>query len=285
MYWHVRKGLVAVAVLSIVALALASAVNGQNKPARQVQPKLAAKSVTKSPTISKPAVGKGDDLSKRLTPEEMKAAMVRECIQPDYRAWERVTVGMPVAEVREILGQPIEDVPPRGVSTPHHQFIGRMTYGRIWFDSPSMPQDFSFMLSTLDGKIQSKEDPFNSPLAKTAKPAIPVLMTPADGVKLRHYPRFLDFRWFPSSGEYPISYTVEVQSGHRNYDRDPRTKAIRESIAYNTEPFMRTFLECKIPYSAWSFVGSSAGRWRVKAKNLHGESDWTEWRTFDFTLD
>jgi hypothetical protein len=48
---------------------------------------------------------------------------------------------------------------------------------------------------------------------------------------------------------------------------------------------MKTFLETKIPYVAWSFGGSQPGRWRVKAKNRHGESAWTQWRTFDFSVD
>ena len=49
-------------------------------------------------------------------------------------------------------------------------------------------------------------------------------MTPDDGVKLRHYPRFLDFRWYPSSGEYPMSYTVEVEYGHETVERQTRVR-------------------------------------------------------------
>jgi hypothetical protein len=38
------------------------------------------------------------------------------------------------------------------------------------------------------------------------------------------------------------------------------------------------------PYDAYAFGGRQPGRWRVRARNSVGESQWSEYRHFEFTV-
>lgn len=40
--------------------------------------------------------------------------------------------------------------------------------------------------------------------------------------------------------------------------------------------------QCKMPHCVIVHPGKSPGRWRVKAKNSLGESEWSDWRGFQF---
>jgi hypothetical protein len=91
---------VALTVSLIAAFTISASASAQDKRASSAK-ELAAKVVARAPARLKQEPPERDDLSKRLTKEEMEQAMISECIQPDYRAWERVTLGMSVADVRK----------------------------------------------------------------------------------------------------------------------------------------------------------------------------------------
>jgi hypothetical protein len=62
-----------------------------------------------------------------------------------------------------------------------------MVYGRIKFDSPSMPDDFEFVIRTRLGKVTMKYDPCGGTLSRDGKPTTPVLICPRDKVQFDHY--------------------------------------------------------------------------------------------------
>jgi len=115
----------------------------------------------------------------------------------------------------------------------------------------------------LEGKVSSLENPFGTEkLSQDGKPTIPVLIFPYDNFIFKHQPRLVDFRWYPSSGKYPMRYTIEID------ERLPGRWQSYEKKA-------------NIPYYSYTFR-SSIFRWRVKAINSLGESAWSEYRYLIF---
>jgi hypothetical protein len=187
-----------------------------------------------------------------------------ESVQPDYSKWELVKVGMTEEEVISLLGKPIED----SVKSPG------LVFGRIKFDSPSMPDSFDFYILIHEGKVLENAHPFGGQLSRNGKPTTPVLIYPRDRSQFDHHPRFVDLRWYPSSGKYPMEYAIEVESGHY------QSAGIDDPPVFVYHKVEEIISE--LPYVAFAFRGANPGRWRVKAKNELGESDWSEWRRFQF---
>lgn len=196
-------------------------------------------------------------------PDEKKKQLLVESVQPDYSKWESVKVGMTEDEVKKILGNPIEDPNSFG-----------LIYGRIKFDSPSMPDSFDFLVLINEGKVLQMGHPFGGDLSRDGKPTTPVLIYPRDRAKFDHFPRFVDLRWQPSSGKYPIEYAIEIQSGQYEVRKAEKNAVL---VYHNADD-----LVSELPYAAFSFGGKNPGRWRVRAKNELGESEWSDWRLFAF---
>lgn len=188
-------------------------------------------------------------------------------VQPDYGKWKLVKVGMSESVVIDLLGKPIEEIDRPSDSPTYSTKFSR--FGRISFNSPSMPVPFDFEIQFKGGKVVAIYDPFRGKFSDDGKPTTPTLIYPSDRTKFDHYPRFVDLRWNPSSGKYPIEYQIEVDSGQ-----------FAGGAILSYHEFER--LRSEMPYSVFAFVGQNPGRWRVKAKNELGESDWSEWRTFRF---
>jgi len=186
-----------------------------------------------------------------------------EAVQPDYVKWESVKVGMTEEELKNLLGKPLANA---GDSP-------GLIFGRIKFASPSMPDSFDFYVLIHEGKVLETGHPFGGDLSTNGKPTTPVLIYPQDRSKFDHFPRFVDLRWYPSSGKYPMRYAVEVESGNYKVDGNGR-----RAVVYNNE----VEITSELPYAAFAFGGKNPGRWRVKAKNALGESNWSEWRLFQF---
>jgi len=158
-----------------------------------------------------------------------------------------------------------------------------VTFGRLRFDSPALPGKYEFEVGiNARGEVVSKHDPFGGNLSLDGKPTRPEPFSPSDGVVMDHYPRFVDLRWTPSSGTYPMQYLVEIQLGISwpvNYYKD-----------YNVVATPMTFvcqevLLCDCPHVTIEHYGGcpyNPGRWRVKARNRLGESEWSEFRSFEF---
>jgi hypothetical protein len=195
-------------------------------------------------------------------PEAKAKRTIVKSVQPDYSKWESLKVGMTETDVEKLLGDPIE------------KNSSGLIYGRLEFDSPSVPQSFEFSIRIRDGKVLHWGHPFGGKLSPDGKPTKPMLIYPRDRSKFDHYPRFVDLRWSPSSGKYPIEYAIEIQSGQYEL-RGGEEKPV---LVYHDADD----LVSELPYAAFSFVGKNPGRWRVKAKNELGESEWSEWRLFVF---
>jgi len=191
----------------------------------------------------------------------------RTYVIPDLRAWNEVKAGLPVAELEKLLGQPIRKPGPHGDYKPG--YVYPWTYGYVAKESAMFPQDLAFVVSIEMGKVRFKEDPFGGvAISKDGSPTVPKLMSPPDASVFAHYPRFVDFRWYASSGDYPMRYEIEIgvqyRSGEWSQDRGSR--------------------EVSIPYYAYSHSGLNRGRWRVRAVNSKGRSQWSDYFYFEFKI-
>lgn len=204
-----------------------------------------------------------------------------EFIQPDYAAWAQIQENMTEADVLHLLGEPIERRKPPEKGPFDDGSVIRVyswVYGRIDFKSSSVPWPDEFCVMFGNGRVLEKDNPFDAPLSTDGKPSVPRLIYPLPHATYQHYPRYLDLRWQPSSGQYPMHYLVERQTGNDVFvERDGAT--VKERQWYQAMSF-----RVDIPYLLILFGGKNAGRWRVKAVNTLGESDWSEYRDFKFEV-
>ncbi|MDZ4782597.1 MAG: hypothetical protein SGJ19_20310 [Planctomycetia bacterium] len=256
--------------------------------------------------VKREVVAKPRDLSKELTLDEMKAAQLKVCIQPSYDAWEKVKRGMTVEEVRALLGEPIEDEIPKSAerilleadgkqltgaqlieeatrikseASEGVTYCGQLLYGHIEFDSPLAPRPYPFSVIYADGKVLEKWSPlFRAPLSRSDKPSIPVQTSPSYCARLVDGQDVADLRWAPSSGAYPIEYDVEVQHYYGD-ECDGIFEFLNDADFEGEEHFENL----SIPHAAVS-VGNIQ-RWRVRAKNKYGVSEWSPWRPFSSHYD
>jgi len=191
-----------------------------------------------------------------------------EFVQPDYSKWDAVEIGMARDEVVELLGPPLEDEYHGGkvsVSDPYY------TYGYLQMPLLPHPRTYEFEIGFDDNdNVFAKIDPFNGRFSPDGLPTVPEMIIPTERAIFSHYPRILDCRWFPSSGVFPITYTVECGFGE----------------SFESECFTDEEIESglEIPFLIATFGGANTGRYRVKAKNELGESDWSDYRYFRFTV-
>lgn len=234
-------------------------------------------------------------------------------VQPDHSRWRALKLGQTEGEVEALLGKPYRKGPrPRPSEDPNRINLYSWTYGEITFSSFTTKGSFDYSVTFHDGRVHEVRDPWNGKFSQDGRPTVPELLLPANGQAFAHYPRFLDFRWHPSSGVYPIEYEVSIQvleiareeaEHFEDYVRKSveratqewkaagaTQKTIGESAASYTRilregqggsTFFR-FLTHDI-YLPFSWVGANTGRWRVRATNSKGSSDWSAWRYFDFS--
>lgn len=199
------------------------------------------------------------------TPSLSAAETNQNCIIPNLQAWKEVTNGLPVTELEKLLGQPIKKVDPLGAYEPNT--IYHWTYGYVAKQSEIFPEDFAFVVLIETGKVWGKEDPFGGvAISKDGSPTVPKLMSPSDSTVFHHYPRLVDFRWYASSGDYPMTYEIEINvkytSGKWSPDEEPR--------------------KVSVPYYSYSHSGASRGRWRVRGLNAKGYGKWSDYFYFNF---
>lgn len=181
-------------------------------------------------------------------------------IQPDYGAWGRVKEGMIEDEVLGILGKPL-----RGLGNTRHgeEELYSWSYGSILGGSIVFPEPIGFDVLFKQGKVDAVVDPFDGVLSKDGVPTVPRPIIPHAHQAFDHFPRFVDFRWYPSSGKYPMRYEIQIDTKHPD------------------EWYVERFA-VEIPFHVDSFGGANKGRWRVRAVNGVGKSDWSEFRQFEF---
>lgn len=182
-----------------------------------------------------------------------------DIVMPSFDAWAGVTNGMTEAHVLEVLGEPKSRLDLQSAS------VGYWKYGWLHFHSDSLPTPMTIGLHMKNGKVSRKDDPFEGAITIGGHPTIPRQITPANDQLLGYFPRFLDLRWTPSAGNYPIAYTVQI---------DIHSK---DGWSLLKQP------KSKMPYCSLDFAGMGKGRWRVRAENSVGESEWSNYRYFTFT--
>ena len=193
-----------------------------------------------------------------------------KAVQPNYDKWHTVKIGMTRDEVTDILGQPRKD----------EYFASNSpyaSYGFIQLPFVPHPRTYCFLIG-FDGsnKVFIKQDPFNGRFSADGLPTSPDLIVPAEMQVFSHYPRVIDIRWFPVSGHYPVTYTVEMGTfPFPELDGAPPDYVWMDEIIES---------DLVGPFLATSFVGACPGRIRVRAKNELGESEWSDYRTFRFTV-
>jgi hypothetical protein len=178
---------------------------------------------------------------------------------PTPEVWQKITLGMREADVEKLLGTPL--------SFSLSQNITRKYYGMISEPTEIVPVSLSFFVFFKNGLVIKKQDPWGGGVSVGGVPSIPVPMYPYQNQKFQHYPRWLDIRWHPSAGNAPIDYLVECEMG--STDNPPLW-------------FTKSTRECSHPYLALLHGGSQPGRWRVKARNAAGSSEWSDWQIFSF---
>ncbi|WP_339684036.1 hypothetical protein [Gimesia maris] len=186
-----------------------------------------------------------------------------EFVQPDYRKWEAVQIGMSQEEVVALLGPPLDDP---------YRADANCSYGHL--QMPMLPQrrTYVFLIGYDENeRVFRKTDPFMGKLSLDGTPSKPEIIIPVSGTAFSHYPRVLDCRWYPSSGEYPITYTIEESCA----------SPLEPEIFYNP---VELDTEIPIPFYMFNFGGSQPGRIRVKARNRLGESEWSDYCYFDFSV-
>ena len=191
--------------------------------------------------------------------QDTKSA-VEKLTQPDYKRWKEVEKGMKKKEILKILGRPTKTQKPAGTG-----YLHDWEYGTVVQASAVFPEKYAFVLTFSNDELIAKADPFGSVLSRDGKPSHPKLIIPKGNQVFDHYPRIVDLRWYPCSGQYPMQYVVEFDTLNK------------------PGGWVSQSLRAESPYLAVSFGGMTKGRWRVKGKNSKGEGPWSEYRYFEFT--
>lgn len=195
---------------------------------------------------------------------------------PDPIAWVKVRPGMSEEDVLKLLGEPIKKESPRENTEENQIWLYRWCYGHLPIDVAHVPAHFEFELLLHRGKVCLTVQPFevNDPTVLLGpRPSLPRMIYPQEGQTFVHYPRIVDFRWQPSVGDYPISYEVEIQAVESADDSSaPMDVEWRQPLSTRVD----------IPYLSTELPGTTRYRWRVKARNRYGESEWTGFATFTF---
>lgn len=188
--------------------------------------------------------------------------------QLDQQLWRQIKRGMSEEEVVALLGQPKE-------KTEGFDRTSDVLYS--WSFAPLVPASVAFpkplglTLRLHKGKVRSIEDPFNGAVSADGKPTRPMPLAPADLPVYSHYPRVIDLRWYPAAGKYPMRYEIEITARGRN------------AMTGEDKDWGRpTLYTSDVPYLAHLFVGAQQGRWRVRAVNALGTSEWSDYCVFEF---
>jgi hypothetical protein len=187
--------------------------------------------------------------------------------QPDYTKWQSITPGMDESDVIARLGEPLAKPDPFDRTS---NVLYNWEYGYLAPKSRVFPRPLVFTIRFLQGKVFCLEDPFNGTFSPDGTPTVPEPIWPENPPIFPHYPRWIDLRWYPSSGEYPMRYEVEI--AELKFDGNPEV----------ADGWITQVQASDIPYLAAEFDGMGLGRWRVRAINDKGIGEWSDYHLFVF---
>jgi len=196
----------------------------------------------------------------------MRRRTIPTTMQPDYIRWRAVAVGMTYEQVSDLLGESQRVMEnSRKTGKPYYLF-----YGSLRISSTPSRWFYRFVVGfDKDEKVWMKSDPFGGVLSDDGKPSKPQILIPLEGATFSHFPRILDVRWTPSSGDYPMKYEVEIAFA--------AISGIREG-----GHICDTFVGVAGPYLAMGIPGMGPYRVRVRGHNLKGAGAWSDDRHFEF---
>ena len=251
-------------------------------------------------------------MSQDLKPKVVRGVLPL-AIQPDQAKWRRLQAGMTEGEVTALLGSPyLKDARPPADAQPNVRHLYSWYYGDISFRSFTTQGSYYCKVTFHEGRVEEIRDPWDGKFSTNVIPTVPELVLPHAGQTLDHYPRFMDFRWKPASGIYPIEYEVTIQVLEVDQqDAEHFEDYIRKTIDRNRADWkeagtsekemdktaawlardLRQRQGAQATYSfrthdiylPFTWVGANTGRWRIRATNQKGASDWSAWRYFNFS--
>ncbi|MZP54685.1 MAG: hypothetical protein GT600_04480 [Bacteroidales bacterium] len=191
-----------------------------------------------------------------------QAYIKSKIIQPDYKKWEQVKEGMAQDEVEKLLGAPI-----KVIGNPKANYLSTVYYGTVVEKSVVFPMDLDFVILYHSGKVYKAVNPFMiEKLPSDGIPSVPKPFAPQNNSMFTV--NIVDLRWFPAAGKYPMRYEIEIELyGH---SPDPSKMEWVKDVTLNSD----------IPFLSYPATGGKE-RWRVRAINDLGESNWSEYQYFE----
>lgn len=237
-------------------------------------------------------------------------------VLPEAAKWRALRTGMTEAEVMALLGQPRwRDARPAATTEPGVIQYYAWNYGGLTFQTFNSNGADEYLVYFHEGRVAQIIDPWNGKISLDGRPTVPELLLPEAGQKLNHYPRFMDFRWQPASGKYPMEYEVVIQmlscdqnaaehlddyvgeqvdalrqsarkEGLSQEETEASAASLRSALMHDPQLDPRVLSTSHIlthdVYLPFNWGGMNTGRWRIRAINDLGKSDWTPWRYFQF---
>jgi thiol-disulfide isomerase/thioredoxin len=180
-------------------------------------------------------------------------------VQPDEKNWALLRTGMSEREVVKLIGEPMQA---KQANSGERVYV--LQWGHVKYHSPCMPGGFAFLVLFANGKVERFGDPFGAPPSSDGIPTTPQPEFPLNGKAVHDIGRFVDYRWTPSSGKHPVSYDIEEQ--------------VDESFEPNKRIWgARSLFSVDLPYVSDTRPNQTF-RWRVRAKNPLGASEWSQWQ-------
>lgn len=234
-------------------------------------------------------------------------------VQPDLTKWRALRTNLTEAEVTALLGNPFHK-DPRPPANTNAAVMERYAwqYGQLEFDSFPTKGSYLFTVTFFEGRVQLITDPWDGKFSPDGRPTVPELVLPKPAAVLDHFPRFMDFRWHPAAGIYPIEYEITVEvlmitqaeaEHYEDYIRDMVARNRSDWQAQGLSPkeqleseaglikvlrqdrgVLETFTyRTQDIYLPLTWVAMNTGRWHIRARNEKGTSEWSDWRYFKFS--
>lgn len=182
-------------------------------------------------------------------------------VQPNYRTWQRIELGMSRDEVINILGEP----PTHSLL---HQDDNYLHFGFLQLPVLHHPLRYLFTVGFKQDRVWYKQDPFGGNFSLDGLPCRPRIVTPREGhVFLADDPRWIyaDVRWHPVAGVYPMTYELEVSVAPPETNGEMMVRELARAIP--------------IPFFIITLNGLPT-RVRVRGVNSRGPGEWSQPVTF-----